>query len=121
MKKKIISAFLALVLMLSLAIPAFAAQYVSDGYYDGSYYEIVDNCTGDTFSGTIFCSDRIVYVTANVSYIVDDDYSSGYTVASHPQYGHSTVSDHVTGHLLCVDFKHYIDGNVVRNNIMYRS
>ena len=104
-----------------MAIPASAAQYVSDGYCDGSYYEIVDNCIGDMFSGTIFCMDRMVCVTAAVSYLVDYDYCSTRSFAGPSQYGRSTVSNQVDGHLLYVYFEHYIDGVVVRNNGMDRS
>ena len=51
MKKRILSLVLATLLIAAMAIPASAAQYVSDGYYGGSYYEIVDNCTYDMYSG----------------------------------------------------------------------
>ena len=116
-----ISLFLALVLTLSAAIPALAAQYVSDGYYDGSYYEIVDNCTYDMFSGTITCMDRTVYVTATVCF-VDSDYKVVTNTFSRPaQYGQNTTSGYIIGDIRHVYFEHYIDGNVARNNTMYPS
>lgn len=121
MKKRIVPAFLALTLMLSLAIPAFAAQYVSDGYYGGSYYEIVDNCTYDMFSGTITCMDRTVYVAATVKY-ANSDYEVKTSYFSRPaQSGQSTTSGYIIGQILNVYFEHYIDGNVARNNTMYPS
>lgn len=120
MKKKMISLALALVLMLSLAIPAFAAQYVSDGYYGGSYYEIVDNCTYDMYSGTITCMDRTVQVVAYVEYANN----SGIVQKTHhgpAQLGQSTASNYIIGQMRHVYFEHYIDGNVARNNMMYPS
>ena len=121
MKKKMISLFLALVLTLSAAIPALAAQYVSDGYYGGSYYEIVDNCTYDMFSGTITCMDRMVQVVAYVETgeypnIIKKDWYYGPS-----QYHYSTASRYTVGQVRHVEFEHYIDGNIVRNNTMYPS
>ena len=113
-----ISLFLALVLTLSAAIPALAAQYVSDGYYGGSYYEIVDNCTYDMFSGTTICMDRTVQTRAYVRY-GDSNSITECPYYGPTQYGQSTVSSYVPGQMMYVYFEHYIDGNVARNNAMY--
>ena len=114
MKKRILSIFLATLLIAAMAIPASAAQYVSDGYSGSSYYEIVDNCYIDSFSCETFCADQIVQTVVAVK----TDAGKEWTVYGPIQYGFSTASDSTVNAIVYIDIWHWVDNGVVRNNHM---
>lgn len=114
MKKRILSIVLATLLIAAMAIPASAAQYVSDGYSGTHYYEIVDNCYIDYFSCETFCADQIVQTVVAVKTDVGEEW----TVCGPSQYGFSTARDSTVNAIAHIYIEHYVDYGVVRNNYM---
>ena len=133
MKKKMISLALVLTLLLSAAIPVFASSYVSDGYYENSYYEVVDTCRSNYYSSQTFCDSSVYLLKSDVTiYILaietDNQGNIKYDENGNPVYydldfatinGTSTASansnsgsvNYVISKIKC---KHYINGQVVR-------
>ena len=114
MKKKIVSLFLTLTMVLAMTIPVFASSYSSDGYYDGSYYEIVDNCYSDRFSSSTFCMDQMVYsnVTVYKKYpTIEGESSTYYGSATLGAYTLSRTPGYTISRIYCT---HYVSNNVVR-------
>lgn len=112
MKKKIVSLFLTLTMVLAMTIPVFAGSYSSDGYYEGSYYEIVESCTSNSFSCSTFCMDYTTetYVKA---YLADGDYVVG---SGGPTMGASTASGSTGTAISRVSTTHRVNDHIVRTN-----
>ena len=115
MKKKIISAFLVLALMLAMTIPVFAGSYSSYGYYEGSYYEIVDNCYSDRFSSSTFCMDQMVHSNVTAYKLnppdPDHEYENYYGTATMSAYTLTRYPGFVISRVYCY---HLVDNSVVR-------
>ena len=112
MKKKLLSLALALTMVLAMAIPVFAGSYSSDGYYEGSYYEIAETCSRNSFSCSTICMDysTITYVKAYDSEGNYDDAQGSACI------GMSTASDSVPFEISRIHTTHYVNNNSVRTN-----
>ena len=112
MKKRILSLVLATVLICSMAIPASATQYNTWGYYNGTdYYEVVDNCTPDYFSGLTLCDGHMVHTNVHVD-VEDGGYRWYYGTAA---YGASSTTAYPPGAVASAKFYHYVDNMEVFN------
>ena len=115
MKKRILSLTLALTMVLAMSISVFAGSYSSDGYYEGSYYEIVDTCYSNRYSSSTFCSDYAVY--SNV--LVTDDDNQTYFAPGSSAFGASTTSGQPGYQISHIKCTHHVNGNVVRTITVY--
>ena len=112
MKKRILSLTLALTMVLAMSISVFAGSYSSDGYYEGSYYEITEYCTSDNLSCSTFCMDYSTetYVKA---YNIDWDYT---VYVGGPSMGASTAYGNPTFEIVSIHTTHRVNNQVVRTN-----
>ena len=112
MKKRILSTVLATLLIAAMAIPAYASQYSSWGYYNGTaYYEIVDNCYSNRFSSTTICSEYAVKSNVKAVFPKGDSRMFFGTEA----YGASSTDGRVDDFVITkIECTHFVNGVIVR-------
>lgn len=123
MRKRFISLVLALTMICAMAISVSAAQYTYMGEYEGSYYEVVDNCKTASYSSTMFCDNAVYMMYSVVSKYAVAETSTGNTtslymgkVTSSSSAISNSISESVPYSLHHIACEHYVDGNWVHSN-----
>ena len=126
MRKRIISLVLALTMICAMAISASASSYNTDGWYEESYWELVDSCEINKVAAATLCDSTIYLVQANATATAIDEFDKEpdsnyveYEYVGTPSLAACSVGGVIYEQVLSVFCEHMVNGHTVQTVNLY--